>query len=163
MDWFTIIILIACFAIMIAGLGSIFFPIIPSIPMIWLGIFLYAIATGFEKIDSNFLLLISILTLAIIFLDYIVLTLGVRKFNFSVWGIVGAIVGGVIGSFFNLFFALVIGPVLGAVVGQILTGQDLTYIFQMKKYTVIGFIGGTVVKISVGVAMIGLFIWKLVS
>jgi hypothetical protein len=148
---------------MAAGLVSIVLPFLPSIPMIWLGIFLYAIASNFEKIDNSFLLLISVLTLAVIFMDYIVLSLGLRQYRFSIWGIIGAVIGGIIGSFFNLFLALIVGPILGAVVGQILSGQDMTYVFQMKKYTIIGFIGGTITKITVGVAMIGLFIWKLVS
>lgn len=161
MSFGLILILIVCCLIMLAGLVSIIFPFLPSIPLIWLGIFLYAIATRFEKIDEKFLVIMTVLLLVVIFLDYITEVWGIKNLKFSFWAIFGAVIGGLIGSFINLFWGLIIGPLAGTIVGEIISGQDLAFEVKMKKYTVICFVAGTILKISVAVGMIGLFIWKL--
>ncbi len=161
MDIGLIIITIVCFAIMVAGLISIVFPLLPSTPLIWLGIFLYAIATNFEKVDEKFVLTITIMLLAVILMDYISDFWGLRRWRFSFWAVIGAVIGGIIGSFFNVVLGLLLGALVGALIAEILSGQDLTFAINTKKYTIICYVAGTIVKISVAVVMIGLFIYRL--
>jgi len=161
MDYGLIIITIICFAIMLAGLVSIIFPVLPSIPFIWLGIFLYAIATKFEKVDEKFVLIITIMLLAVVLLDYITEFWGLKRWRFSFWIILGAVAGGIIGSLFTLGLGMLLGAVAGALIAEIISGQDLTFAIKTKKYTIICYVAGTILKLGVGVSMIGLFIWKL--
>jgi len=163
MDYGLIIVTIVCFAIMIAGLISIIFPFLPSIPFIWLGIFLYAVATKFEKIDEKFVLTITIMLLAVILLDYITEFWGLKRWRFSFWAVFGAVLGGIIGSFFNLVLGLLLGALVGALIAEVLSGQDITFAIKMKKYTIICFVAGTIIKLAVGVSMIGMFIYKLIQ
>lgn len=156
-------IFVATFAVTLVGLISIVFPFLPSIPVIWLGIFLYGVGTNFQVVNSNFMLLVSLLAFATIFLDYTTAVWGLKKYRSSAWGIMGAVLGGLVGSLFGIMGGLVIGPVFGAVVFEMLRGRDNVFGVETERFTIIGFIGGTLIKFSVGVAMIGLFLWKIVS
>lgn len=159
----TSAIFLATFAVMLVGLISIVFPFLPSIPVIWLGIFLYGVGTNFEVITPNFMLLISLLAFATIFLDYTTTVWGLKKYRGSLWGIIGAVVGGFVGSLWGILGALVIGPVFGSVVFEMLRGRDNVFGLETERFTIVGFVGGTLVKFSVGIAMIGLFLWKILS
>jgi len=156
-----IIVLILCLLIILAGLVSIIFPFLPSIPVIWLGIFLYAAATSFEKITEGFIAIMALLMIAVVILDYVTMVSGLREYKASFWGIVGAVIGGYIGSLVNLVIGLILGALFGAIIAEILSGQDLAFAFRTKKYTIIGFFAGTSIKIAVGVTIAGLFIWKI--
>jgi hypothetical protein len=159
----TSAIFLATTAVMIVGLVSIVFPFLPSIPVIWLGIFLYGVGTNFAVVNPSFMLLISLLAFATIFLDYTTTVWGLKKYHGSLWGILGAVVGGFVGSLWGILGALVIGPVLGSVVFEMLRGRDNVFGIETERFTIVGFIGGTLVKFSVGIAMIGLFLWKVLS
>jgi len=147
---------------MIIGLAAIILPLVPAIPFIWLGIFLYSMVSGFEKITVDFLILVTLLGLATVILDYIASSYGVKRFRASVFGITGALIGGVFGFALGPLWGLVIGPLIGSIVGEAIIGRDLMFSYETKRYVVIGLMGGTFLKITVGVAMIGLFFWQLV-
>lgn len=156
-------IFLATAAVMIIGLISIILPFLPSIPVIWLGIFLYGVGTNFAVVDAPFMLLISLLAFATIFLDYTTTVWGLKKYHGSGWGILGAVLGGIVGSLFGILGGLVIGPVFGSIIFEMLRGRDNVFGIETDRFTIVGFVGGTLVKFSVGVAMIGLFLWKIVS
>lgn len=158
-----IFILIICLIFILVGFVGIMLPIIPSIPLIWFGIFLYGLATDFTEIDPSLLILVSILGLVVILLDYVTLIWGGRRFRASVWGVLGAVVGGLAGSCLGLLYGLVVGPLFGAIVSQLIVGRDEVFALETKRFTVIGYVGGTIIKFTVGVAMVGLFVWKLVG
>lgn len=149
--------------VMLGGLIGIILPFIPSIPLIWLGVFLYGVTTDFVRVDSDFLLIVSSLALATIFLDYITSLWGQKQFRVSVWTVFGAVLGGLVGSLFSFFYALVAGPVIGAVVTEIVRGRDSAFSFETGRYRIIGFVGGTIVKLSVGLAIIGLFLYEVLK
>ncbi|MBI3115116.1 MAG: DUF456 domain-containing protein [Candidatus Kerfeldbacteria bacterium] len=146
--------------IMLAGMVGIFLPFIPSMPLIWLGVFFYGLVTDFTVIDNSFLVFASLLVLATIFLDYLTALWGGKRFRASLWTIFGAIVGGLVGSLFGLFYALIAGPILGAVVAEVVRGHDAAFTYRAKRYQVVGFLGGTIVKVAVGIAIVGLFLYE---
>ncbi|MFH0853374.1 MAG: DUF456 domain-containing protein [bacterium] len=154
-------ILTLCFFIILVGLVGIVFPIVPSIPLIWFGIVLFGIATDFTVIDSSFLLMVSILGLIVVMLDFVGYLWGGKPFRASIWSVVGAVVAGLIGSFFGPLYGLVVGPLFGAIISQLIVGRDLVYSVETRRYIIIGYMGGTVIKFTVGIAMIGLFLWQV--
>lgn len=152
---------IVSFLLILGGLGSILFPIAPSIPTVWLGIFVYAMAHRYLNVDQGFLGVISIIALSTIVLDYTLSRGGVKKLQAGPWGIVGAIVGGAVGTFFGPIGTYLVGPILGAVVGETLHGRDRVYSYRSGNYTIVAFMGGTLIKLIAALAMIGLFILRL--
>lgn len=152
---------ILSFALILGGLFSIAFPIAPSIPTIWFGIFIYAAAHNYLGINQQFMLIVSVIALSTIVLDYALSRSGVQKMRAGPWGIVGAVVGGAAGTLLGPIGTYLAGPILGAIIAESLRGRDRVYAYQSGNYTIVAFMGGTIIKLVAALAMIGLFILRL--
>ena len=161
MDAFHIVVFIIVLLIMLGGLLGIVFPFIPSTPLIWLGVFIYAVCDGFESISWLLLLIFAVLTIISLALDYLGGVIGAKKFGATKWGIIGSLFGGIGGFLTGGIVGLIIGPFLGAVLLELVFGKDLRGAFKSGVGTLVGFIGGAVAKLAIGVIMIGIFIWKV--
>lgn len=152
---------VVSFTLILGGLISIIFPIAPSIPTIWFGMFIYAISHNYLDINQNFMVIVSSIALGTIILDYTLSRGGVKKMMAGPWGIVGAIVGGGLGTFFGGLGTYIVGPIIGAIVAELLRGRDRVYSYQSGNYTIVAFMGGTIIKLIAAIAMVGLFILRL--
>ncbi len=56
---------------------------------------------------------------------------------------------------------MIVGPFLGAVSFEILFGKDYRTALKSGIGTIVGFLGGAISKLVIGVIMIGIFIWKV--
>lgn len=146
---------------MIGGMAGVIIPIIPSTPLIWLGAFIYALFDGFESISWLLLLIFAFLTILSMVLDYLGGIIGARKFGATKWGIVGSMIGAIAGFFAGGIIGMIIGPFFGAVLFELFFGKDLKTAFMSGVGTIVGFLGGAISKIVIGIIMIGIFIWKV--
>ncbi|OHB87962.1 MAG: hypothetical protein A3D13_07375 [Planctomycetes bacterium RIFCSPHIGHO2_02_FULL_40_12] len=162
MDVYHIIIFIISLLIILGGFSGILFPIIPGTPLIWLGVFLYAVCDGFESIGWLLLLIFAVLTIISLALDYLGGVIGAKKFGATKWGLIGSVIGGIAGFFMGGIVGLIFGPFFGAVLLELIVGKDLTGAFKSGAGTLVGFIGGAIAKLAIGVIMIGIFIWKVI-
>ena len=147
--------------IMLAGMAGIIVPIIPSIPLIWLGSFIYAIFTHFEKITWVVLLIFALLTIFSIVLENIGNVYGAKKFGATKWGIIGSIVGTGVGFYTGGPIGLILGPVIGTIVFEFIGGKGYKGALKSGLGNFVGFLGGSILKFVVGLAMIIVFIWKV--
>lgn len=152
---------ILSFVLILGGIASIVFPVAPSIPTIWFGIFLYAISHNFGSVSQGFMLFISIIAIATVVLDYTLSRSGVKKLRAGPWGIFGAVLGGLVGSLFGAIGGYLVGPLVGALVIELLLGRDQVYSYQSGNYTIVAFMGGTIIKLLAAIGMVGLFILRL--
>ena len=147
--------------IMIVGMAGIIVPIIPSIPLVWLGAFIYAIFTHFEKVTWMVLLIFAILTIFSIVLENIGNVYGAKKFGATRWGIIGSIAGTGIGFYMGGPIGLILGPIVGIVIFELIGGKGFRGALKSGLGNFVGFLGGSVVKIIVGLTMISIFVWKV--
>ncbi|MDD5341876.1 MAG: DUF456 domain-containing protein [Patescibacteria group bacterium] len=147
--------------LMVVGFLGTIFPSMPGLPLLWSVVVIYALVTDFQKININFLIFTTSLVVLVFFLDFIASIRGTRKLEASFWGVGGALAGGVVGAGFNSLPVLVILPVVGAVIGELISGRDAIYKIETEEYHLVGFVGGTIVKVAVGVTLIGLFLYKV--
>ena len=147
--------------IMLAGMAGIIVPIIPSIPLIWLGSFIYAIFTHFEKITWVVLLIFALLTIFSIVLENIGNVYGAKRFGATKWGIIGSIVGTGVGFYTGGPVGLILGPVIGTIIFEFIGGKGYKGAFKSGLGNFVGFLGGSILKFIVGLAMIIVFIWKI--
>lgn len=152
---------VAALIFILGGIIAILFPIAPSIPSVWFGIFIYAISHDFAQVNQQFFFIITMIAAATIFLDYALGRQGVQKLKASGWGVLGAVVGGVVGVLAGPLYTYLIGPLLGAIIFEMLRGRDQVYSYQSGNYTIVAFMGGTIVKLLATIAMVGLFILRL--
>jgi len=161
MDVWTVLLLIGTLLIMLVGLAGVILPMLPGVPMIWVGAFLYGLLTGFKEINWNILGVFAILTGFTMVLDYVANLYGAKRMGASRWGILGALFGMLVGLFTAGLFGLLIGSFLGAVLGELLGGKTESQALRAGIGTFLGFLGGTLIKFIVGCIMIGVFLWRV--
>ena len=161
MDIYHITILIVSLLIMLSGLVGIVFPILPSTPLIWVGAFIYAACDRFESIGWSLLLIFAILAIVSLALDYLGGVIGAKKYGATRWGLIGSVIGGIAGFFMGGIIGLIFGPFFGAVLFELIFGKDLRGAFKSGVGTLVGFLGGVIVKLVISVFIIGIFIIKV--
>ncbi len=161
MDAYHITILIISLLIMLGGLVGVVLPIIPSTPLIWVGVLIYAVCDGFESISWSLVLIFGVLAILSVVLDYFGGVIGAKKYGATRWGLIGSVIGGIVGFFTGGIVGLVFGPFFGAVLSELIFGKDLTSAFKSGVGTLVGFLGGVIVKLVIGVVIIGIFILKV--
>lgn len=154
----TTLLVILCSVLMLAGLVGVVLPFLPGIPLAWLGLFIYAIVTGFEEISIATVVVFSIVMILTLALDFAAPMLGARKYQASRYGIFGAFLGFTVGVIVFGFWGIILGPFLGALLGELIARRQLKGAFKAALGTFIGFLAGTLIKIIIVLIMMGFFI-----
>ena len=161
MNFAMIGLFVLAIVIMLVGLAGTILPMLPGLPIMWVGALVYALLTGFERIGWGYLGVFAVLVAATSLLDYVANLYGAKKMGASGWGLAGAFLGMLIGLFTGGLIGLLLGSFIGAILGEILGGRKGSQAFRAGVGTFLGFLGGTLIKFLVGCAMIGVFIWQV--
>lgn len=102
----------------VVGIAGIFLPVIPSLPVVWCGILLYAILTNFSEVTITVIVITGALMLVGTLIDLIASAFGARTYGASWFGVVGSLIGTVIGGIIFNIVGLIIGAFVGAFVGE---------------------------------------------
>jgi len=154
----TVFLAILCSILMIVGMVGVIVPGIPGIPLAWLGLFIYAIGTGFERISAITIIVLFILMALIMLIDFLAPMLGAKKYKASKFGILGAFVGLIAGIIFFGFWGIIVGPFIGAFTVELLAKRQPRIALRSAFGTLVGFIAGTLLKAIFILIMSGLFI-----
>ncbi|MGD9117036.1 MAG: DUF456 domain-containing protein [Dehalococcoidia bacterium] len=153
---------VICSLLMLVGFIGVFAPVLPGIPIAWLGLFIYAIGTGFERISVVTIIVFAAITALILLLDFLAPMLGARKFKASNYGMLGAFLGMIIGIIFLGFWGIILGPFVGAFLFELLFARKQTKGALKAAFgTFIGYIAGALVKVIFIFVMAGFFIVSL--
>ena len=144
--------------LILLGLAGIFVPILPGLPLAWLGFFIYAIGTGFERISVLTVVIFFIVMLLILSLDLLAPAMGAKKYRASKFGILGAIIGSIIGLVVFGPLGIVLGPIIGAFVFELLAKGKPDIAFKTALGTFVGCIVGGIVKLVYLLILTGFFI-----
>lgn len=142
--------------LMLLGLVGIVLPVLPGTVLIFAGILLGAWIDDFARISAWTVWVAAALTAISVICDYLAAALGARRAGASRQAVTGAVIGTFAGIFSGLW-GLLFMPLLGAAIGEYLALRDLQRAGQVGIATWIGLLLGTVVKIAIAFAMIGLF------
>lgn len=145
--------------IMAVGLVGTVLPFIPGILLIYAGYLLYGFATGWQAYGLAAIVVWSLVTGLVLLLDFYGGAIGAKRYGASRSGTWGSLIGGVIGTLTAGFPGLILGPFFGAAAGELLSGRTRREALRSGWGTFVGFLVGSVVKIAIGVVMIGTFIW----
>ena len=148
-------------ALVLAGLAGTVLPALPGLPLMFAGMLLAAWAGGFQEVGGWMLGLLAVLTVLSLAVDFAATALGAQRVGASRLALIGA----VIGTFAGLMFGIIgvfVGPFLGALVGELIHGRGVggNQIGQAAKVgfgTWMGILLGTVLKLGLAFAMLGLF------
>ena len=140
----------------VAGLVGSILPALPGVPLVFCGMLLAAWAGGFAHVGAFTLIALGVLTAIAIAVDFIAGVLGAKRVGASRQAVVGAALGTVVGIFFGLV-GLLLGPFVGALLGELSAGGSWNKAAGVGVGAWIGFLVGTVMKIGICFAMLGLF------
>ncbi|PKP00840.1 MAG: DUF456 domain-containing protein [Bacteroidetes bacterium HGW-Bacteroidetes-9] len=149
MDWIWITLGII---LTIAGIAGCILPFIPGPPLSYVAL-LTLLAIDENTFTARFLVIWLIVAIGVTLLDYYVPVWGTKKFGGSRKGVWGATIGLVIGIFFFPPFGLIAGPFFGAFVGELIEGKDTQAALRSGFGSFIGFVAGTVMKLTVSIIM----------
>lgn len=147
-----IILVFLGFILMLLGVAGSILPVLPGLPVSWLGLFLlYAT----EAVPNDGWVLVTTLVFAsfITLLDYSIPIMGTKKFGGSKAGIWGTTVGLLVAFMIPTFgpLGIIIWPFIGAMVGELLNNASHKVAFKAAFGSFLGFLSGTFIKLVVSV------------
>lgn len=143
--------------LVLVGLVGVVVPALPGTVLIFAGLLTAAWADGFVRVGVPTIVVLGVMTVLSYFVDLVTMALGMTRLGATRRALVGAAVGAAVGVFFGLP-GLVIGPFLGAVVGELSASRDLTRAGRAGLAAWIGFLLGTIAKVALAGAMVGIFL-----
>ena len=143
----------------VTGLAGLLLPVIPGVPLLFLGLLCGSWAEKFQYVGVWTLLLLAGMTVLTYVVEFGASALGVRKYGGSRRAMVGAALGGIVGIFAGIP-GILLGPFVGAVVGELSLQRTLDQASRAGFGTVVGLALGVAGKLAIGIAMIGLFLLK---
>ncbi|MGH9856254.1 MAG: DUF456 domain-containing protein [Acidobacteriota bacterium] len=144
------------------GLAGIFIPGLPGIGLIFLGILIYGLATGFADISGMTVISAGIVAALAWVADYAGSVAGARLGGGRTLAMTGAIIGAIGGTVLGGPGGLLVGAFLGSLTGALLEGQRERGAMRVALWSTLGIIGATVLQLVLALAMIGTFIGALV-
>ncbi|HSB51640.1 MAG TPA: DUF456 family protein [Dissulfurispiraceae bacterium] len=142
--------------LVIAGILGTVAPWLPGTPLVFGGLLLAAWIDGFEKVSVPTVVMLAVLTAVSVAVDFVSSSLGAKGSGASRKAVIGAATGTVVGLFFGIP-GIVFGPFCGAVIGEYWSRRDLGQAGKAGLGTWLGFVFGTLVKVVLTFAMVGIF------
>ena len=155
MDLHALWYVLAVVLIVVGFVGTVV-PALPGVPLVFAGMLVAAWADGFQHVGLWTLIGLGVLTLIAVAVDFIAGLAGAKRVGASRLALFGAAIGTLVGIFFGIP-GLLLGPFLGALIGELCAGGTLTRATNVGVGAWIGFLVGTVLKLGVCFAMLGVF------
>jgi len=158
MDLFLII--IAGLLLLTGFVGSIL-PVLPGIPLSYLGIILLHLSS-IVQFSSGFLIILGVAVVVVQLLDFIIPVWGTKKTGGSKAGVRGSVIGLMVGFFMGPW-GIITGPFIGALIGELLVGKTSQKAIKAAFGTFLGLLTGTILKLALAGIMIYYYIEALIK
>ena len=156
-----ILLIIFSFVLVLFAATATILPLVPGVPIAWLGLLLFAYATKFVFVTWKVLFIFLGFSLLVMLLEVLAPMIGAKKYQASYYGIFGSMFGLLVGVFIFGPLGIVIGPFLGALLGELWQGKDPESAMQSAKGALIGFLAGSAIKLALIMVMLGFLIYAL--
>ena len=144
--------------LIVAGLAGTVLPALPGIPLVFAGLVLGAWADDFERVGWVTLSVLGLLALASLAIDFAATAMGAKRVGATRKAIIGAALGALAGVFLGIP-GLIVGPFIGAVAGELLSHGEWRRATSAGVGTWVGLLFGTLAKIALAFAMLGVFVF----
>lgn len=148
-------------AALVAGVAGVVLPVLPGSALLVVGAALVAWAEDFTRVSGWTVAACAALGVVIWLVDLAAGVLGAKAFGASKWAVLGAGLGLLVGMFFGLP-GIVLGPVVGAIALEYARDPNFERAMKAGAGAFVGFVLGSVVKVALSFAVIGLVLLALV-
>jgi hypothetical protein len=154
--------MILAFAMVAIGVAGSILPALPGVPLVFAGLLVAAWAGDFQRVGVVTLAVLGALTVTSLVIDFAATALGAKRVGATKYAILGAALGTAAGVFLGIP-GLILGPFVGAVAGELLSHGQLTQAARAGVATWVGLLFGTLAKLALVFAMLGIFLaaWLL--
>ena len=154
-----VLIIISGLFLIVGFLGCVL-PIIPGVPLSYIGIFILHL-TKKVQFSAEFLIVWAIIVVLIQVLDYVIPIWGTKKFGGSRKGVIGSTLGMIVGLFFGPW-GIILGPFVGAFLGEMMANKTKREAIKAAFGSFIGIIFGTISKMIVAGFLIYYYVVALI-
>jgi len=151
---------IAALILIVAGVAGTVLPVLPGPVLVLGGMVLAACIDDFTRIPVWLLAILGALTALACVVDFAAAALGAKRAGASRYAIIGAAAGTIAGIVTGLW-GLLFMPLVGAAIGEYLAQRDAYRAGKVGLATWIGLLLGTVAKLAIVLAMVGIFVTAL--
>ncbi|MBP9698219.1 MAG: DUF456 domain-containing protein [Candidatus Moranbacteria bacterium] len=157
-----IAVIVIVWLLIFVGLVGTIVPILPGMVLVFGGILLHALYFGVETVGLTTLTLLGVALALSFVIDILASLYGAKRFGATRYGIWGSTLGGLLGLLLLSLPGLFVGIFLGAVLGEYFWGKKkLEEALHAGIGSVLGFLGGTVLKFLLAIAMVIVFVVKV--
>jgi hypothetical protein len=132
-------------------------PVLPGPALVFFGMVLYGILTEFASLDFDFYILQLVALIMASLIDNVASAAGAKILGGSRQAVIGALAGTFIGLATLGPIGIAVGPFIGAVFVEILRGKKLFVAVKIGIGSLIGLLGGVVLKLIIVFVMIANF------
>lgn len=144
--------------LVVVGFAGAVLPAIPGVPLVFAGLWLGAWIDDYQMVSGWTVGVLGVLTLIAMAVDLIATALGAKKVGASRQAIAGAVIGTFAGLFVGGLIGVVIGPFVGAVIGELIARGRMDRAMDVGVATWMGLLFGTLAKLALSLAMVGVFV-----
>ena len=144
---------------LILGLAGCFISILPG-PILSYFALLFLVPTD-RSLSVTTLVLLGVITTAVTVADFVIPTIGAKKFNCSSYGTWGCAIGTLVGAFFLFPIGIIFGSFMGAFIGEVIAKKDVSAALRSGFGAFLGFLAGTLLKVCFCVCTIIVFVMAL--
>lgn len=142
-----IVLIIFAFLCILVGFAGSILPALPGPPLSYVGMLLLHF-TDTVQFSTKQLVVWAVIVVVVQILDFVIPSIGTKKFGGSSYGVWGCNIGVIVGLFASPI-GIILGPFLGAVIGEYIKTKDLNISLKAGFGAFLGFISGTLIKIGI--------------
>ncbi|AWV07431.1 DUF456 domain-containing protein [Marilutibacter maris] len=143
--------------LIVIGIAGTVLPALPGVPLVFVGMLLAAWTGDFQQVGWMPLVALGALTVLSLLVDFAATAMGAKRVGASRLALIGAMIGTFAGLMFG-FVGIFVGPFVGALVGELIDTRHMGKATRVGLGTWIGIVVGTVLKLGLAFAMLGLFL-----
>ena len=148
--------------LILVGLVGTIVPVLPGTGLVFGGILLHAFYFGIDTVGLTTLVLFGVATALSFVVDLLASLYGAKRFGASRSGMTGAVIGGILGLLVFTLPGLLLGVFVGAVCGEyFLAKKKGEEALKSGIGSVLGFLGGTLLKFVLSLIMVVVFVVKI--
>lgn len=143
------------------GFLGVVLPVLPGIPLAFIGMLLAAWLGDFQKISVLTVVILGLLTAASVAVDFFAGIIGAKRAGASKLAMFGGAMGGLLGFFVWPPFGLIVGPFLGVMLVEMARGKTAREAGKIGFGAWIGMALGLALKVGLAFTMLGIFLFAL--
>lgn len=152
------VLLIVC--VFLAYLGLVL-PALPDMPLLLIAMAIYHFTINDTNLGWGFWVTVTLLTLMMIVVDYVASGIAAKKQGGSYWSLGAAVLGVLTFPWILGPLGVLVGPFVLVVLVEYIQKKDIEQAFKVGYYTLIGFLGGVLLKFIVMTTVLVWFLFKV--